>query len=419
MTAPLPTSSAFRKRPRFDPTEIGLSPDFVLTDYTRLKGCSCKVPQPKLLELLRGVGSPVIGELHCHRVEGGPSDVSVGASCEDGTCGVGGKPRPGNVGMDCSVLPLGRRDERGRALFIVSTTDFFFPSVEDPFLQGQIGAANVLSDLYSMGITRCDTMLMLLAASSDMEEDERYIVTLQCMKGFAERMRIAGAAVTGGQTVINPWPIIGGAAVTVVTEDEMIRPNGLCVGDVLVLTKPLGTQVAVNCKQWLRRPSPIYLEKLRGVLTDEEVNAMYDAASQSMSTLNMVAARLMHTHKAHGATDVTGFGLLGHSINFAEAQPGNGPVAIELTCLPCIAGAVKASRLMGDKYRLLQGLSAETSGGLLVALAPCDADAYKAAFEAEAGRPAWVVGRVVARREGEPFARLSSDVRAVDVEYVV
>lgn len=84
--------------------------------------------------------------------------------------------------MDCSVVPLSKP-----GLSLISTTDFFYPNVDDPYYQGRIGCANVLSDLYSFGIVNCDTMLMILAASTEIPEKDRYIATKLMMKGFAGR----------------------------------------------------------------------------------------------------------------------------------------------------------------------------------------------------------------------------------------
>ncbi|RNF26871.1 putative selenophosphate synthetase [Trypanosoma conorhini] len=370
------------KASRFDPTEIGLPSEFALTDYTRLKGCSCKLPQPKLLALLRAVSTT---------------------------------PGQKDVGMDCSVVQLSKRDERGDALFMVSTTDFFFPSVEDPYLQGQIGAANVLSDLYSMGIDRCDTVLMMLASSTDMDAVEREVTTRAMMEGFVDHVRLAGSDVTGGQTVMNPWPLIGGVATSVVTESEMVRPTGLCPGDVLVLTKPLGCQVAVNLKQWLRRPSPMFLDTIQGKMTEEEVEELYNAATDGMKRLNRNAARLMRQHGAHGATDVTGFGIVGHAHNLAVAQERE--VCLILEKLPMYKGAVKASKLMSDKYQLLKGYSAETSGGLLVAFGDVGtAERYVKELSDVDGEPAWVIGTVVARSgDAVPPVKLQDGYSIIEV----
>lgn len=376
------------KKNRFDPTSVGLPAEFVLTDYTRLKGCSCKLPQAKLLALLQAVSTV---------------------------------PGQKDVGMDCSIVPLHHKNERHEELFLVSTTDYFFPSVEDPYLQGQIGCANVLSDLYSVGIPECDTLLMLLAASTDMDEKEREVTSREMMRGFAERAKLADTRVTGGQTVMNPWPLIGGVAMRVVSAVEMIPPAGLVRdGDVLILTKPLGCQLAVNLMQWLHRPSPIFEEQVKDHITAEEIAKLYSDATDSMRRLNRTAAQLMLETKAHGATDVTGFGILGHASNFAAAQSTDAKDPKELTFvlerLPMFKTAVKASKLMKDKYKLLAGYSAETSGGLLVAL---ESDAVATSFckriEEIDGCKAWIVGHVKQRKENEPYAQLAENYTIVEV----
>lgn len=109
----------------------------------------------------------------------------------------------GRIALDCSI----RKTRQGQ--YVVSTTDFFFPLVDSPYLQGRIGAANVLSDLYAEGVDRCDFVLMLLAASRDMSKTERTISTNLMVRGFRDACTEAGTIVTGGQTVLNPWPIIG------------------------------------------------------------------------------------------------------------------------------------------------------------------------------------------------------------------
>lgn len=380
-------SATGRKRPRFEPSSVGLPDDFVLTDYTKLKGCSCKLPQPKLLSLLKAISSDP------------------------------GKTQ--DVGMDCSIVEVrrsGQPSQQQELLSLVSTTDFFFPSVEDPFLQGQIGCANVLSDLYSMGIVDCDTILMLLAASTDMDDDERYHCTLQMMKGFAERATLAETRVTGGQTVMNPWPLIGGVAMRVVAEAEMIRPTGIVAGDVLVLTKPIGGQLAVNLKQWLKRPSLVYKSCIEGRMSEEEIEELYHRGADNMSRLNRNGARLMHKFGAHAATDVTGFGILGHARNLGAAQDAN--VFLELSLLPVMRGAIKASRLMDDKYKLFMGLSAETSGGLLVALPSIDvAEKFIAELkQLDSVEDGWIVGKARVRTTSdEEFAGILTDAQFIDV----
>eukprot|EP01147_Barroeca_monosierra_P008767 gene8768-1146_t len=245
----------------------------------------CKVPQHELLQMLE--------ELK-HGPETGSAASIVG------------------IGLDSCVL---RTSHPG--IYLIQTTDFFYPLVDDPYVQGKIAAANVLSDLYAMGVTKCDNMLMLLALSLEMPAEARKIITALVMKGFRDTCREANTTVNGGQTVLNPWMIVGGVATYVASRDDFISPSGAQVGDVLVLTKPLGTQPAVNAHQWLNTPA---FDKIKDVISPENTVKAYKMAMHSMARLNLTAARLMHQYGAHGATDVTGFGLLGHALNLAQAQ---------------------------------------------------------------------------------------------------
>ncbi len=305
---------------------------------------------------------------------------------------------------DCCVT-----DTKFPDIKLVQTTDFFYPLVDDPYMQGRIGCANVLSDLYSMGIDECDNMLMILAASRDMDDKQREVSTKLMMRGFNDLAHEAGTDVTGGQTVLNPWPIIGGVATSVVREADMIRPTGAQPGDVLVLTKPLGTQCAVNAHQWLN-VDPKRWARLDGKLSAEQVRSAYRAAMASMARLNRTGARLMRKYGAHAATDVTGFGIMGHAKNLAASQDAS--VTLELDTLPLIAGM----RIVNDvsSFPLLAGYSAETSGGLLVALPSEKAAGFCDEIQQIDGQPAWVIGRVVA---GERTAKLADQPRIIEVPH--
>ena len=170
----------------FSPEDYGLPETFRLINYTKLKGWGCKVPQEELLKLLEGLG-----------VKKGEGKIGVG--------------------MDSCVLP-----SRHKGISIVQTTDFFYPLVDDPYMQGKIACANVLSDLYAMGVAECDNMLMLLGVSNQMTLKERHVVTPLVIQGFSDLAMEAGTSVNGGQTVLNPWFIIGGVASSVVSKDEFI-----------------------------------------------------------------------------------------------------------------------------------------------------------------------------------------------------
>lgn len=132
----------------------------------------------------------------------------------------------GSIGKetpDCSVTKYYHDD----SINLVSTIDFFYPLVENPYLQGRIGCANVLSDIYAMGTPRVDHMLMVLAVSLDMDDNERRIITREMIRGFNDTAAEAGTKITGGQSILNPWPIIGGVANTVVKRGKLFIDTAL------------------------------------------------------------------------------------------------------------------------------------------------------------------------------------------------
>mmetsp|Transcript_5166 Transcript_5166/g.10694 ORF Transcript_5166/g.10694 Transcript_5166/m.10694 type:complete len:353 (-) Transcript_5166:379-1437(-) len=321
----------------------------------------------------------------------------------------------GRIALDCSI-----RETRQGGHYIISTTDFFFPLVDSPYLQGRIGAANVLSDLYAEGVQDCDFVLMLLAASRDMPIDERTICTNLMVRGFRDACTEAGTTVTGGQTVLNPWPIIGGVATSVVTRDEYVSSDGAQIGDVLVLTKPLGTQVAVNVHEWRKKYEKTGHDRFwnqilehnngDGLITVSEAEVMMHEAVRSMSKLNRLASKIMTKHNAHAATDVTGFGILGHAQNLMDNQVED--CGAELHTLPCIANTLKVNDNILN-FRLRTGYSAETSGGLMIAMTESDAKAYCAELKQlereaynynsadgdETDHGPWIIGRITANSE--------------------
>ncbi|NXJ58862.1 SPS2 dikinase, partial [Spizaetus tyrannus] len=212
--------------------------------------------------------------------------------------------------------------------------------------------ANVLSDLYAMGITECDNMLMLLSVSQKMTEEVTRGVTrgrgspslCECGTGGADRR---GAGRGGERAPPLFW-----------CSRPPPRPDSAVPGDVLVLTKPLGTQVAVSAHQWLDNPER--WNKIKLVVTREEVELAYQEAMFSMAMLNRTAAGLMRAFGAHAATDVTGFGILGHARTLAGQQRQE--VAFVIHNLPVIAKMAAVSKACGARFGLLQGTAPETSG---------------------------------------------------------
>lgn len=305
--------------------------------------------------------------------------------------------------MDSCVTPL-----RHGGLSLVQTTDFFYPLVDDPYMMGKIACANVLSDLYAMGVTECDNMLMLLAVASKMSEKERDVVLPLMMRGFRDCAEEAGTSVNGGQTVVNPWMTIGGVATTVCQPNEFIMPDNAVLGDVLVLTKPLGTQVAVNAYQWLDQPDR--WNRIKLVVSEDDVRKAYHRAMNSMARLNRTAARLMSKYNSHGSTDVTGYGLLGHANNLAKIQKNE--VGFVIHNLPVIAKMAAVSKACGNMFGLMQGTSAETSGGLIIALPREQAAAFCKDIEKQEGYQAWIIGIV---EKGNRTARIIDKPRVIEV----
>eukprot|EP00117_Sycon_ciliatum_P007275 scpid68404/ scgid10452/ Selenide, water dikinase 2; Selenium donor protein 2; Selenophosphate synthase 2 len=277
-------------------------------------------------------------------------------------------------------------------------------------MQGKIACANVLSDLYAMGVSECDNMLMLLGISTDLSHKERHVVTPLMIKGFSDLAKEAGCSVNGGQTVLNPWFIIGGVASSVCADGEFIMPNSAAAGDVLVLTKPIGTQIAVNVHQWLDEPAN--WTKVDGIISRDDAEVAYTAAMNSMARLNRTGAAMIKKYGAHAATDVTGFGIKGHATNLAEFQKA--PVSFRIHSLPIIAKmaeCAKACAENGLNFKLVEGFSAETSGGLLVALSPDKASAFCEEMQSVDGCPAWIIGDVV---DGDRTATIDASPKIID-----
>eukprot|EP00633_Aureoumbra_lagunensis_P001382 CAMPEP_0197292374 /NCGR_PEP_ID=MMETSP0890-20130614/22759_1 /TAXON_ID=44058 ORGANISM="Aureoumbra lagunensis, Strain CCMP1510" /NCGR_SAMPLE_ID=MMETSP0890 /ASSEMBLY_ACC=CAM_ASM_000533 /LENGTH=232 /DNA_ID=CAMNT_0042766203 /DNA_START=411 /DNA_END=1109 /DNA_ORIENTATION=+ len=210
-----------------------------------------------------------------------------------------------------------------------------------------------------------------------MSKTEQDIVTQEMIRGFLDQAKRAGTKVTGGQTVLNPAPIIGGVATAIV--QDCIRPENAQDGDILVLTKPLGTQVAVNFFE----QDPL------------AANEAYEKARLSMKTLNRRAAELMVKYNAHAATDITGFGILGHTQNLALHQKLKN-LEFRLQQLPVFKGMLQIDARNPNLFKLAQGFSAETSGGLLISL-PSEEAAQQFCAEKDSflfGGP-WIVGSVI------------------------
>ncbi|CAH1397157.1 unnamed protein product [Nezara viridula] len=306
------------------------------------------------------------------------------------------------VGLDSSIIPIRNN------LALVQTTDFFYPLIDDPFVMGQIACANVLSDLYAIGVRYCDNMMMILGVPDNMDEKERETVIPLIIEGFKCTAQEAGSKISGGDTRISACCIIGGTATSVCEITEIIMPDNAIIGDAIILTKPLGTQAATMIYTWLENKNK--WKNICAVITKDEAKWAFQRAVKSMVQLNKIAASLMHEFKAHAATDVTGFGLLGHAKNLARHQKNL--VQFKIHTLPIINKMLDVDRQLNKQFHLEDGKNIETSGGLLICLPLKAADGFCKKFKNLLGCNAWVVGTVV---EGERTASISDDPTIINV----
>ena len=179
---------------------------------------------------------------------------------------------------------------------IISTTDFFPPVVDTPYEFGAIAAANALSDVYAMG-GRPLMAINLVAFPDGLDMG----ILSEILRGGADKVKEAGAVIAGGHTVTDKEPKYGLSVTGEVALDKIVRKSGAQVGDVLILTKPLGVGVITT--------------SLKRGLAD---SAHVDNAIQSMSRLNRVASELAQKYDVHAMTDITGYSLLGHSYEMAH-----------------------------------------------------------------------------------------------------
>ncbi|MGI9183381.1 MAG: selenide, water dikinase SelD [Solirubrobacteraceae bacterium] len=326
-----------------------------LTSLSHGAGCGCKLPAAALAPLLSGL--PGVTDPH----------VLVGFDTAD----------------DAGVYRL--RDD----LAIVSTVDFFTPIVDDPFDFGRIAACNALSDVYAMG---ADPVCALNLVAFSIEQIGGAVLS-EILRGGAAIATEAGIAIVGGHSIDDAEPKYGMAVTGVVHPDQLLTNGGGRRGDALVLTKPLGAgAVATAVKRGLEAPLA--------------------EAIAVMSTLNRDGSRAARDAGAHGMTDVTGFGLLGHLHELAQAS---GLAAeVDAAAIPAIdgvlelladgdravAGGTRRNRAHAEtfarfgtdvpEHRRWLACDAMTSGGLLVALDPEAADRVPGAVighltEGEAG----------------------------------
>jgi selenide,water dikinase len=284
-------------------------------------------------------------------------------------------------------------------LALVQTVDFFTPIVDDPYTFGQIAAVNALSDVYAMGGRPLTSLaLVCFPEKADLE------ILQQILAGGLSKMIEASCTVVGGHSIRSEEPKFGYAVTGAVHPERILKNGGAQVGDRVVLTKALGTGV-VSTALKAGKAQPEWIA----------------AATKSMTTLNKMAAEAAAEVGAgvHGATDVTGFGLMGHSREVVRA--GNISMRIEAAKVPllpgaiecvqagCVPGGLKANRDFAecmveygpgvDEVTKTLLYDPQTAGGLLLSIAPEAADRYIDTFK-KMGGVATMIGEILP--QGKP-----------------
>ncbi|MEE9276815.1 MAG: selenide, water dikinase SelD, partial [Dehalococcoidia bacterium] len=287
---------------------------------------------------------------------------------------------------DAAVYKLS--DERA----LIMTVDFFAPVVDDPYDYGAISAANAMSDVYAMG---GEVAMALNISGFPVEMDHGIIAAIY--RGGAEKVAEGGGVIVGGHTIIDAEPKYGLCVMGFVHPDRILTKAGARPGDVLYLTKPLGTGLITTAAKF------------------QEVQADHlETAIACMSQLNCAAGAIVRDVGVGALTDVTGFGLLGHSDEMATA--GSVGLRLEASALPMLPGAMdyayrgiisggglRNRKHLDGEVRIADAVSEDfrhvlydpqTSGGLLFALPSARADALEERF-AQADIALWRVGEVV------------------------
>ena len=313
-------------------------------------------------------------------------------------------PQP-PISLDRNVLVSSRtfddagvyRLDQHRAL--VQTVDFFTPIVDDPFSYGQIAAANSLSDIFAMG-GRPLTALNIIGFPADLVSAR---VVSSILRGGLAKAAEVGCVIIGGHSIRNPEPIYGLAVTGVVDVRHVTTNANARPGDLLVLTKPLGTGIATTA---IKRGSAS--------------RALQKKVVALMSRINTAGAELAELGLVRAATDITGYGLIGHLVSLcrasgvsADIDPDAVPMIsdeigdlIELRCIPegsrqnLQAGTILVDWASTDEARRILLTDAQTSGGLLLCVTEANLEKVQSLLR-KAGTPsAAVIGKIVPRRRG-------------------
>lgn len=277
---------------------------------------------------------------------------------------------------------------------LVQTVDFFTPIDDDPYTFGQIAAANSLSDIYAMGATPLFALNIIGFPIDTLPKSD----LSKILQGGIDKAQEAGISIVGGHSIDDPEPKYGLVVTGEVDEDKLITNSNAQPGDKLILTKPLGTGIISTA--------------VKAGKAGKEAMAK---SAESMATLNKLAAEVMTEIGVNAATDVTGFGLLGHLLEMCEASNVSSkinyqalpflPSVKELAELGTVPGGTKRNlKFVKDKVQFDEHLTdidkllladAQTSGGLLIALPAEKAKKYITKFNKLSKIKAVIVGEIV------------------------
>ncbi len=282
--------------------------------------------------------------------------------------------------------------------YILQTVDFFTPIVDDPYQFGQIAAANSLSDIYAMG---GKPLFALNVVGFPIKELPKSMLT-EILQGGADKAKEAGISIVGGHSIDDREPKYGLVVTGEVNKDKIVSNKGAKIGDVLVLTKPLGTGIIATA-----------------IKKGNAKESLINEAVKVMITLNKVAAETMVNFEVHSATDITGYGLLGHLSEICEGSDVS--AKINYSNIPKIAGItsmVLSGYIPGGSKRNLETCQkftkfsgrlsetekiiladAQTSGGLLVSLSVKNAEKFVTRLKNESDMEVSIIGEITEKGE--------------------
>ncbi len=278
--------------------------------------------------------------------------------------------------------------------YLVQTVDFFTPIVDDPYQFGQIAAANSLSDIYAMG---ANPIFALNIVGFPIQQLPREMLT-QILQGGADKAAEASISIVGGHSIDDREPKYGLVVTGEVDKDDLITNEQAQIGDVIILTKPLGTGMLSTA-----------------IKKGKADKFAMELAVKSMSELNRFAADCMQKVDVHAATDITGFGLLGHLLELCQASQVSAqlefsklpflPTVFELAKDGIVPGGTKRNLAyvephvsFGNSFTADQKLlcaDAQTSGGLLIALSESEAKKFLSLFNENSPFEACYIGQII------------------------